>query len=55
MLDGHSAWWAVASPLFALSVGPYLVFLKRLNDAESATGEMRRAFATLLLFVLACR
>ena len=24
--------------------------LKRLNDAESATGEMRRAFATLLLF-----
>ena len=52
VLDGHSAWWAVASPLFALSVGPYLVFLKRLNDAESATGEMRRAFATLLLFVL---
>jgi len=52
VLDGHSAWWAVASPLFALSVGPYLLFLKRLNDAESATGEMRRAFATLLLFVL---
>ena len=52
ILDGHSAWWAVASPLFALSVVPYLVFLKRLNEAKSATLEMRQAFATLLLFVI---
>ena len=52
VLDGHSAWWAVASPLFALSVAPYVLFLKRVNDAPSATVEMRQAFATLLLFVL---
>ncbi|ABO95119.1 predicted protein, partial [Ostreococcus lucimarinus CCE9901] len=38
--------------LFALSVAPYVLFLKRVNDAPSATVEMRQAFATLLLFVL---
>ena len=36
----------MASPLFALSVAPYAVFLKRVNDAPSATVEMRQAFAT---------
>ena len=37
ILDRHSVWWALASPLFALSVAPYLLFLKRVYDAPSAT------------------
>jgi hypothetical protein len=52
ILDRHSVWWALASPLFALSVAPYLLFLKRVYDAPSATDEMRASFATLLLFVV---
>ena len=52
VFDGHSFWWSAASPLFAFSVAPYLLFLKRLNDAESSTEEMNQAFATLLLFVI---
>ena len=52
VFDEHSAWWKLASPLFAFSVAPYLLFLKRMNEAESASEEMRQAFATLLLFVL---
>jgi len=30
ILDQHSIWWAVASPLFALSVAPYLLFLRNI-------------------------
>ena len=52
ILDRHSVWWALASPLFALSVAPYLLFLKRVYAAPSATDEMRASFATLLLFVV---
>ena len=52
VFDGHSFWWSAASPLFAFSVAPYLLFLKRLNDAKSSTEEMNQAFATLLLFVI---
>lgn len=52
ILDRHSVWWALASPLFALSVAPYLLFLKRVYDAPSATDEMRASFGTLLLFVV---
>jgi hypothetical protein len=52
IFDQHSVWWAIASPLFALSVAPYLLFLKRMYDAPSATDEMRASFATLLLFVV---
>ena len=48
IFDQHSVWWAIASPLFALSVAPYLLFLKRMYDAPSATDEMRASFATLL-------
>ena len=52
ILDQHSVWWALASPLFALSVGPYLLFLRNIWRAPSATDEMRASFATLLLFVV---
>ena len=52
ILDQHSVWWAIASPLFALSVAPYLLFLQRIYSAPSATDEMRASFATLLLFVV---
>jgi len=52
VFDGHSFWWSAASPLFAFSVAPDLLILKRLNDAESSTNEMNQAFATLLLFVI---
>jgi hypothetical protein len=37
ILDQHSVWWAIASPLFALSVGPYLLFLRNLWRAPTAT------------------
>jgi len=53
VFDGHSFWWACASPLFAASTAPYVLFLKRLNDAEGSTREINDAFATLLLFVFA--
>ena len=52
ILDQHSVWWALASPLFALSVAPYLLFLKNIWEVPSATDEMRASFATLLLFVV---
>ena len=52
ILDQHSVWWALASPLFALSVGPYLLFLRNLWSAPTATDEMKASFATLLLFVV---
>ena len=37
ILDQHSVWWALASPLFALSVAPYLLFLKNIWEVPSAT------------------
>ena len=52
ILDQHSVWWALASPLFALSVAPYLLFLKNIWEVPSSTDEMRASFATLLLFVV---
>ena len=52
ILDERSTAIAIASPLFALSVVPYLLFLKNLWRAETATSEQRYAFATLLVFVL---
>ena len=52
ILDQHSVWWALASPLFALSVAPYLLFLRAMYAAPSATDEQRASFATLLLFVI---
>ena len=36
ILDQHSIWWAVASPLFALSVAPYLLFLRNIWAAPTA-------------------
>ena len=52
ILDERSTAIAIASPLFALSVVPYLLFLKNLWRAETATSEQKYAFATLLVFVL---
>ena len=52
ILDERSTAIAIASPLFALSVVPYLLFLKNLWGAETATSEQKYAFATLLVFVL---
>ena len=52
ILDERSTAIAIASPLFATSVVPYLLFLKNLWGAETATSEQKYAFATLLVFVL---
>ena len=52
ILDERSTAIAIASPLFALSVVPYLLFLKNLWRVETATSEQKYAFATLLVFVL---
>jgi len=52
IMDERSQAIAIASPLFALSVVPYLLFLKQLFKVKTATEEQKYAFATLLVFVL---